>query len=112
MLDQNLKEILDIPDKKIEQLKKKGFQSLKDLLFFFPRKYEDRSNVIEIEEAPQYDGQKVSVIGKICNIKTDQVKKYCRVTIMDGKGHFLSIVWFHQTYIAKHFNRGENWLFY
>lgn len=112
MLDKNLKDILDIPDKKIEQLKKKGFQSLKDLLFFFPRRYEDRSNVIEIADAPTYDGQKVSVIGKVCNIKTDQVKKYCRVTIMDGKGHFLSIVWFHQTYIAKQFNRGESWLFY
>ena len=65
MLDQNLKEILDIPDKKIEQLKKKGFQSLKDLLFFFPRRYEDRSNVIEIEEAPS---SPISLVGSTTSL--------------------------------------------
>lgn len=106
--------LLDIPDVKKEQLKKKGFQTLEDLLRFYPRRYEDRSNVAEWGKLGQYVGKKVAIVGILDSIHVDYNKNYvfCKVVNMSNKEEAVSITWFHQNYIARQLIRNAVYYFF
>jgi len=98
---------LDINQKKA--LNKLRLFSVHDLLFHFPVKYSDMSEVKKITElAP---GEIATVFGKISKLKT---KKGFRSKIPMGEGEIqdlsgkIKIVWFNQPYLAKIIHNGEN----
>jgi ATP-dependent DNA helicase RecG len=75
-----------------------GIRTIADLLFHFPRRYLDRSNVTPIRDIKT--GEDVTVVGRVYDSEsrtTRSRKKMLVVTLFDGTG-YLSGIWFNQDY--------------
>jgi ATP-dependent DNA helicase RecG len=88
-------------------LEKKGLRTVEDLLYFVPRRYEDRRTVKDIQSVRF--GERETVIGNIVRIDTRFYKKrkVYEVTIDDGSG-MLTAKWFkgNHTYLKRIFKKG------
>lgn len=102
-------ELLNIPPKKIGQLKKKGFETLEDLAAFYPRRYDDFRTPVKMSELAAHEGQIVSVIGTIQNVKSGP--KAVQAYIEDDKGDHMRVVWFNQRYIVSRLYTGVEYVF-
>ncbi|MCG8608823.1 DEAD/DEAH box helicase, partial [bacterium] len=95
-----------IGEKRAQELKQVDVQTVLDLLYYFPRKYLDRSHITPIKELKT--DAVVTVVGKIqfCGIKAGRRKRFVLV-VSDGTG-FMSCVWFNRVdYWNKIFEKGE-----
>lgn len=91
--------LLEIPDNKIGQLKKKGFETIENLAAFYPRKYNDFRTIVKIDQLVDHVGEVVSIIGEIVSINDGF--KALKATVRDGSYKAIDIVWFNQRYIGK-----------
>ena len=92
-------------------ISKLAINTIEDLIYHFPFRYEDYSKVISISEAKE--GETVTVNGvveKIDNIYTRYGKRITKAKISDSTG-FLDIYWFNQHYLKNYFEPGESYLF-
>jgi len=87
-----------------KRLKKFGIKTVQDLLFHFPSRYDDFSNIIPISHARQKLGETVCVQGKITEIESSHTwKKWMNLTeavVQDNSGE-IKVIWFNQPYLAK-----------
>ncbi len=74
-------------------LAKKGIKSVEDVLYYFPRRYEDRRRIRKISELKPYTRE--TVMGKIILIGKVRTKRreLFQVVLSDGTGR-LNLVWF------------------
>jgi len=90
-------------------LRRLNIFSVADMLFYFPIRYSDISEVKNITEL--IPGDIATIYGKISKLKT---KKGFRSKIPMGEGEVadlsgkIKITWFHQAYLAKMIHDGEN----
>lgn len=97
---------LDINQKKA--LNHLGLKTLRDLLYYFPSRYSDISEVRNINTLS--DGENVTILGSISGLKT---KKGFKSKIPMGEARLsdltgsINIVWFHQPYLAKMLKEGS-----
>ncbi len=84
-----------------KKLKKLGIKTVSDLLFYFPQRYNDFSNIVEINKVK--NGTTACVQGKIIEIATEKsFKKWMDITeatIEDETGQIRAL-WFNQPYIT------------
>lgn len=104
-------DIKGVGDKTIKYLKNLGISTIYQLLTFYPRTYEDRSNIKKIGEirGEEY----VVVVGKVISVenrKTRTRKTMTVAKVSDGTG-YLDIVWFQMPYIKKSLELGEEYIF-
>ncbi|WP_064612691.1 ATP-dependent DNA helicase RecG [Streptobacillus moniliformis] len=85
---------------KIKALKKLGIHSLYDLVYFFPRTYENKAKHKPISEL--IDGENVIIEGKVLIINNAFFgkKKLIKVLFTDGEG-LIELVWFNSPYILR-----------
>jgi len=87
-----------------KRLKKFGIKTVQDLLFHFPSRYDDFSEIIKISQARQRLGEVVCVQGRITEIESKHTfKKWVAMTeatIEDETGK-VKVIWFNQPYIIK-----------
>ncbi|WP_442879239.1 ATP-dependent DNA helicase RecG [Cetobacterium sp.] len=92
-------------------LKKLGINSLYDLLYYFPRAYDDRTNMKKIGELR---GEEYVVIkAKIMSLESPQVRsglKMVKARATDGTG-IIELVWFQMPYLKKTLKVGEEYIF-
>src|SRR3989344_679883 len=85
-----------------KKLKKLGIKTIQDLLFYFPVRYEDFSNIIPINQIKV--GQISCVQGRILHIENTQTyKKWMIITeaeIEDETGT-IKALWFNQPFLTK-----------
>jgi len=87
-----------------KRLKKFGIKTVQDILFHFPARYDDFSDIISISEARQKLTQTVCIQGKISEIEgTRTFKKWMSLTeaIIEDENAKIKVIWFNQPYIAK-----------
>jgi len=89
-------------------LGKLGLKTIRDLLFYFPSRYEnfsERKNIINLTE-----GDKTTVFGEVLEASLGKTwrKKMAvsEISIGDNTG-IIKAVWFHQPYMAKMINIGD-----
>jgi ATP-dependent DNA helicase RecG len=103
-LSTNVDELPKIGTAYAKRLKKFGIKTVQDLLFYFPARYDDFSEIISIKDAKQRLGEVVCVQGRITNIEsTHTFKKFMsltQVTIQDDTAE-INVIWFNQPYLAK-----------
>jgi len=89
------------------KLKKLGIQTVRDLLYHFPHRYEDFSNLIPISQAKL--GEKVCIQGEILDIKNTKTWKkrmfLTQAIIKDNTGA-IKVIWFNQPYIINVLKEG------
>ena len=85
-----------------------GIENIEDLLYFFPRRYEDRRQMTPI--AGVKVGEVYTVSGKIIASDNRQAwfthKHVCKISVSDDSGTITGI-WFNQPYMAQYFRNDQ-----
>ncbi|OGZ78128.1 MAG: ATP-dependent DNA helicase RecG [Candidatus Staskawiczbacteria bacterium RIFOXYB1_FULL_37_44] len=87
-----------------KKLKKFGIKTVQDLLFYFPARYDDFSEIISIKQARQRLGETVCVQGQIAEIENSNTfKKWNTLTqaLVQDDNSEIKAIWFNQPYLAK-----------
>jgi ATP-dependent DNA helicase RecG len=97
-----------IGEKNAETLQKLGLFRLEDLLYYFPRRYDDYTNLKPINRL-EY-GEEVTVLGSLKAINTRPIRngaaKLTEAVLDDGTGT-LRLSWFNQPWIGSNFKAGD-----
>lgn len=104
-------DIKNLGEKRIKYLNRLGIESLYDLIYYFPRAYDDRTNIKKIGELR--GDEYVVIKGNLINISslpTRSGMKMVKAKIGDGTG-FLDIIWFQRPYLIKSMKMGEEYIF-
>lgn len=106
-LNKEIKYVKGIGPKRANKLSKLGIFTVSDLLFYFPRQYEDRNNLRKIFELK--DEEKVTIRAIVSSIETSNVRKglvITKVGVRDETG-FARLVFFNQEYISSALKKGD-----
>ena len=87
--------------------------TIEDLIMYFPKAYEDRSNIRPINEL--VNNEYYTIIGNVSLIDRDRYtatgKHITRIIIKNESGD-ITAIWYNQRFIKKNFKKGEKYLFY
>lgn len=100
---------LDI--KNIKKLEKLGIKSIYDMLYYFPRAYDDRTNIKKIGElrGEEYVVLKATLL-TVSAPPTRSGLKMVKATATDGTG-IIELIWFQMPYLRKSLKIGEEYIF-
>ncbi len=89
-------------------LKRLGIETLEDILFYFPWRYEDRKDLKKINSLKYGNHETV-----LCEVVSSEIittprkkMKIFELTVSDETG-FLNSRWFNQPYLKKYFQKGQ-----
>jgi ATP-dependent DNA helicase RecG len=88
-------------------LNRLGLATARDLLFFFPRNYDELGEQVQVELLEE--GTNVSVVGQVCQIDTRPLRgrrQLLVVQVDDGSG-LLHCCWFNQPFMRSRFEVGQ-----
>ncbi len=111
LLSDNIINIKNIGEERSKKLQKLGIYTINDLIEYFPRDYDDRSNVCNIKDVNINEINTVK--GKvITKPETTRIKhlSITKIRIDDGTG-FLEILWFNQPYLKNSIKYKSNYIF-
>lgn len=109
-MDSSLDEIRGVGSKIAEQLAEAGLFTVHDLINFLPRRYEDFSQVIAINDITP---GKRTIRARCERVETKRVRRGLQITtatLVDETGK-LQAVWFNQPYRAKQLSVGDEFYF-
>jgi ATP-dependent DNA helicase RecG len=92
-----------------KKLNRLGIKTIQDLLFHFPHRYEDFSNLTKIKDIKE--GEKICIQGKITEIKntrTWQKKMMITNAVVEDDSGSIKVVWFNQPYLTDSLKTGTN----
>ena len=100
-----------ITAKQLSNLKSLGINTVYDLIYYFPRAYDDRTNIKKIGELKfnEYVVIKANVMS-VVNLTVRSGKKIVKAMVSDGTG-IMEILWFGMPYVKKSLKIGEEYLF-
>ncbi|MBF0494322.1 MAG: ATP-dependent DNA helicase RecG [Candidatus Omnitrophica bacterium] len=99
--DISIRYIKGVGPKRALVFQKLGIETVSDLFYYLPRRYEDRTNLVRIKDLKP--GLEQAVLGKIvkCNIFTAKTgRNILDGVIDDGTGH-ISAVWYNMPFLRK-----------
>jgi ATP-dependent DNA helicase RecG len=107
-LDAKLTVLQGVGPRNAESLAKLGMITLGDMLYYFPRRYDDYSQLKPIKEL--FYGEQVTVIGTIDSVHSRPIRggkaSIIEVIISDGTGG-LRLSYFNQPWLANRFKKGD-----
>ena len=111
-LAHDLQYVKGVGPQRFRLLGRLGVQTIEELLHYYPRRYEDRSQRVEISQAP--DEEKCLIVGTVESVRLIRVRRgpsILRVAVSDGTGECHGM-WFNSQYLEKAFASGEEISFY
>ncbi|NUM54814.1 MAG: ATP-dependent DNA helicase RecG [Candidatus Hydrogenedentes bacterium] len=110
-LDDPILSLTGVGEKRAEALAQLGIGSVRDLLFHFPRAYEDRRNITPVSDVRE--GDSVTILAEVVKSKVVRLRRrlsLAEATLKDETGT-LRAVWFGQEYLARVFKPGARGFF-
>ena len=106
-LEKDIQYVKGIGPKKAYKLNKLGIFTLKDLLFYFPRQFEDRNNLKKI--AQLQNDEKATIKAIIVSVNTTSPKKGMTLTKIDIKDEtgYAKLAFFNQPHIKNLYKCGD-----
>jgi len=103
-----------IGPKRAKAFAKAGVNTVEDLLYYFPRRYEDRRNFAQIEQLKE--GEIYTIRAEVLSVKERRSFRrrgfsITEALVKDESGK-LSCVWFNQPYIKEYLKPGESLVLY
>jgi len=111
-LNTSIRYIKGVGPKKAEVLSRLKLQTIEDLLFYLPHRYEDRSNLKPIKEV--VIGEAQTVQGEVLTFGVKKTKKGMNIfqlAVGDNTGVIYAI-WFNQPFLKRYFKVGERVILY
>lgn len=112
-LDTSVQYLKGVGPKMYELLNKLSIYTVKDLLEYYPRVYEDRTKVTPISDFQK--DQNVLFLGTLVKPVTmvyAKKKKILSTVVVDDSGAIAMLTWFNQVYIKDRIKEGGTYLFY
>jgi ATP-dependent DNA helicase RecG len=107
-LDAKLTVLQGVGPRHAETLGKLGLHTLGDMLYYYPRRYDDYSQLKPIKDL--FYGEQITVIGTIQSVNTRPIRggkaSIVEVIISDGTGG-LRLSFFNQPWLANRFKAGD-----
>ena len=102
-LNQPLAYRKDVTKQFATALRKLGLVTAKDVLWHIPRRWEDRSQLISIDQAMV--GETVTLKGKILSVSSTRPNPKLSIVraLLDGGAGAIVLIWFNQPYLEKTF---------
>ena len=112
-MDRSIKEVRGIGEVRARQLKALGIETVSDMLYFFPRRFEDRTRLTSIFEACDGDTVSVSAVATGAPQVSRPRKNFSitRQSFADESG-VIDAVWFNNPYIKNMIRTGERYNLY
>ena len=107
-LKQHVDKIPGITPGRVKQLKRLNIETIADLLWHFPRTYEEFTGLKKIDDL--IEGQIQTVRGEVVEIEgkeTNSGKQLVSIVLSDGGQRCVEGVWFNQPWIAGKFHHGK-----
>jgi len=107
-----IEELPKVGEKISKKLNKLGIYNIKDLLFYYPSRYEDFSKVSEIADLKQ--GEHATIKGQvslIANKRAFRRRMYITECLISDDSASIKAVWFNQPFITKIIKSGEEYYF-
>ncbi len=106
-LNKDVQFVKGIGPRKAQKLNKLGIFTLKDLIYYFPRQFEDRNNLKKIFELQNEDKATIKVV--IVGISTSSPRKGMNITKVDVRDEtgYAKLVFFNQDYVKNTFKPGD-----
>lgn len=107
-LDLKISELNNIGKVLLTRLKRLKIETIKDLIFYYPFRYENYSQIIPI--ADLNCNQEAVVIGRIellANKRSSRQRKIFTEAILTDDSGSIKIIWFNQPWIVKNIKIGE-----
>ena len=106
-LDSPVTVLQGVGPRQAERLAKLGIHTIRDMLYFFPRRYDDYSQLKPINRL-EY-GEEVTIIAQVWDAGARETRGggvIFKATLSDGTG-FIEATWFNQPYLAGRIKRGQ-----
>lgn len=107
-MDFSIREIKGVGARKEALFNRLHLYTLTDLLQYFPRAYEDRSQIVPLGRAPYDSGLPVLVAGTVASVQEMRPRRgltLLKVALTDGSGS-VELVWFNQPFKKRQFHSG------
>ena len=90
-----------------ERLEKLGIKTLRHMLYHFPRRYDDYSQLLTIRQLKY--GQEVTVIGQVKSSAVRRVRGKSQLSevVIDDETGAIRATWFNQPWVAKNISEGD-----
>lgn len=111
-LARSVQYVKGIGPKRAQILKRLNVETILDLLYYLPREYSDRSEILPIAEVKDVEGE-VTIVGKVVavqEVRPGKGMRIVKVAIHDGTGIAFG-VWFNQPYIKDQFQVDDQVVF-
>ncbi len=106
-----LRYLKGVGPKKVQVFEKIGIVSIRELLYLFPRRYEDRSCFFPVAEVRP--GEVVTIRGEILSAALKRMRALTLLDVLIGdKSGAIHAVWFNQPYLKKQMEAGREVIFY
>jgi len=105
--ESSLQYLKSVGPQRVKLLHKLGIHTVEDLLYHFPRRYEDRSRLKKVHQLNH--GEVETAQGAVVGTQEMRPRRgltITKVAIHDGTGVFYA-VWFNQPYLKKQFHQGR-----
>ncbi|MCX5773259.1 MAG: ATP-dependent DNA helicase RecG [Fusobacteria bacterium] len=97
--------------KSIEKLEELGLNSTLDMLFYFPKKYLDKTNKKKISDIQI--GESVVVAGEITHLQEKRTPRHTILTaLLEDESGSVELIWFNQIYLKKMIKTGTKATFF
>lgn len=106
-LNKDIQYVKGIGPKRAEKLNKLNIFTLKDLLYYFPRQFEDRNNLKKIIQLENEEKATIKVV--IVGVSTSSPRKGLSITKVDVRDEtgYAKLVFFNQQYVKNAFKPGD-----
>lgn len=112
-LSKDVKYIKGVGPERVKSLNKLGIFTLEDLITYYPRTYEDRSKIKNIDELVNGEEALIEAIcvSKIAEIKIRKNMTIYKLTVRD-ETDICQITWFNMPYLKTKFKLGQKYKFF
>ena len=109
----DIKSLAGVGEARAKMFEKRGIKTVEDLLYFFPRGYENRKETKEIADCR--GGENVCVKGQItAPVHETRIRKNMTIyaAIISDQTGAMTVIWYNNKYVKNQFRTGEEYIFF
>ena len=112
-MPKDIRYLKGVGEKRAELFAKKGIKTVEDLLYYFPRSHEDRTEKKDIDDC--VEGETVCVsITVFSPVRETRVRRNMLIStmIVSDESGVLNVVWYNNRYVKNQFKTGDKYVLY